>query len=234
MTAFERLYSGLDREGPGVPEDVLWALSRLGLSGEVRVCDAGCGSGADTLTLGEVLPDAQIEAVEQMPHLAQEAQARVSDLAHVTVRCGDMARIDGPYDLIWCAGAIYFLGVTEGLRAWSGALAPGGAVAFSEPVRLAPDDPDVEAFWADYPNLTDLAGIDSRVAAAGFEIIDHRLILGAPWAAYYSSLAARMISLSSDPEPEMQEVLAESWQEATLWRAARERIAYALILARPA
>lgn len=233
MTAFHRLYSGLDREGPGTTEDVLWALERLGIADGAMVCDAGCGSGADTLTLGRALPRARIEAVEQMDHLAAEATARCADLPNVVVRAGDMGDLHGPYDLIWSAGALYFLGVTEGLQAWAPALASGGAVAFSEPVRLA-KDAATDRFWAEYPALTDLDGITERVEAAGYAMVDHRMIVGAPWKAYYRSLAARIVDLSDDPDPELQEVLAASWEEISNWRAAPDRIAYALVLARPA
>ncbi|QEW19896.1 trans-aconitate 2-methyltransferase [Marinibacterium anthonyi] len=233
MTAFHRLYTGLDREGPGAPEDVLWALDRLGISGDARICDAGCGSGADTWTLGDALPRARIEAVEQMDHLAVEAALRCVALTNVSVRAGDMADLEGPYDLIWSAGALYFLGVSEGLRAWAPALAKGGAVAFSEPVRLA-EDAATDRFWAGYGALSDLDGIRARVEAAGFAVVDHRLIVGAPWTAYYRSLAARIVDLSDDPDPEMQAVLAASWEEIANWRAAPDRIAYALVLARPA
>ncbi|WP_139307470.1 hypothetical protein [Rhodovulum sp. ES.010] len=48
----------------------------------------------------------------------------------VTVREGDMSRIEGPYDLIWSAGALHVLSVPGGLAAWLGALARGAAVAF--------------------------------------------------------------------------------------------------------
>ena len=233
MSAFHRLYSGLDREGPGLPGDVHWALERLGVTGAVRVCDAGCGSGADARTLGEALPEARIEAVEMMAHLAGEAGVRCADLPNVTVRNGDMGALEGPFDLIWSAGALYFLGVTKGLQAWKPALAEGGAVAFSEPVRLG-EDPEVDRFWAEYPALSDLDGIRDRVAAAGYGMVDHRLIVGAPWKAYYRSLAARIVELSDDPDPDLQAVLEQSWTEIANWRAAPGRIAYALVLARPA
>ena len=234
MSAFQRLYSGLDREGPGLAEDVHWALDRLGIGGAARVCDAGCGSGADTATLGAALPDARIEAVEQMAHLADEARERCAGLGNVAVHTADMAELSGPFDLIWSAGAIYFLGVTDGLTAWKPALAPGGAVAFSQAVRMVEGDAHVERFWADYPALTDLDGVFDQSRAAGYDVIDHRLILGAPWVAYYRSLAARILALSGDPDPELQAVLAASWTEITHWRAAPDRIAYALVLARPA
>ena len=52
--------------------------------------------------------------------------------------------------------------------------------------------------------------------------------------AYYRSLAAGIVALSTDPDPELQAVLEQSWTEISNWRAAPDRIAYALVLARPA
>ncbi len=228
------LYAGLDREGPGCPEDVAWVVARLGLAGPLRIADAGCGSGADSATLARLLPAARIEGVEQLPHLAVEARARCAGLGNVTIRQGDMARLARPFDLIWCAGALYFLGVTEGLRGWRAALAPGGAVAFSEPVLLDAPDRTVRAFWEDYPAITDLAGIAARVRAAGFETVDHRLIVGRPWAAYYESLAARLAALQTPTDPDLGAAVRAAEREIALWRAAPDRIAYALMLARPA
>ncbi|MEO9780358.1 MAG: class I SAM-dependent methyltransferase [Sedimentitalea sp.] len=228
-----RIYTGLDREGPGEPADVAWVIDQLGVPKPSSVCDAGCGSGADTVTLASMLPEAQITTIEQLPHLAKEAQARCNALPNVNVLQSDMAQLDGSYDLIWCAGALYFLGVTEGLRGWRTALTPGGAVAFSEPVLLAPADETVAAFWEEYPAITDLDGINARVETAGYDVVDHRLIIGAPWQRYYTPLAAHVAALHAEHDPDLREAVAATEREIALWQSAQDRIAYALILVRP-
>ena len=54
----------------------------------------------------------------------------------------------GSQDLIWCEGAIYFMGVTEALRAWRPLLRADGAVAFTEPVWTVDRPADqVEEWW---------------------------------------------------------------------------------------
>ncbi len=64
-----------------------------------------------------------------------------------------MGVLTGPFDLIWSAGALYFLGVTDGLTGWRAALAPGGAVAFSEPCFFTDTPSDAaRAFWDGYPD----------------------------------------------------------------------------------
>lgn len=232
--AFFTVHQGLPRQGPGLPEDVEWAVARAGLRGAVRVCDAGCGPGADVATLATCLPQAQVLGIEKHAGFVDEAAVHLAKFGdRVRVQEGDMAALEGPFDLIWCAGALYFLGVTAGLQAWRAALAPGGIVAFSEPVLL--DDPDrAAAFWADYPAITDLDGIAARVRAAGFDVIDHRLILGAPWQAYYDPMQVRLDHLAArDPSPALAQVIADCRTEIANWRAAPDQVAYCLLLVAP-
>ncbi|MEL7132452.1 MAG: class I SAM-dependent methyltransferase, partial [Pseudomonadota bacterium] len=141
---------------------------------------------------------------------------------------------DGPYDLIWCAGALYFLGVTEGLTIWRAALKQGGHVVFSEPVALGPLSPTARVFWEDYPALTDLDGICSRITAAGYRVLAHRMVIGTPWAAYYKPMQARSDHLrATETDPLVQATVTENQTEMDLWRAARDEIAYALLIVAP-
>lgn len=236
MAAFMKVHQGLDREGPGLPDDVHWAVAQTGLSGPVRVCDAGCGPGADTVTLAQTLPEAQITGIEKMGQFVREAQPRIAAFgSRVRVIEGDMATPGGPYDLIWCAGALYFLGVEAGLKGWRAALAPGGWVAFSEPVRLSDPMPEAaRAFWEEYPALTDFDGVAAQVAAAGYRIMAHRLIQGAAWEAYYGPMRERIAELrDGNPDAALIEAIEMCAREAALWEAAPEHIAYCLFLVQP-
>lgn len=235
--AFFTVHRDLYREGPGTAADVHWALSVAGIGGAARVCDAACGPGADTVTLAQALPQASIDAVDMQAHFVQAARERMAGFGQrVQVRQGDMTSISGPYDLIWCAGALYFPGVTEGLRLWRGALAPGGRVAFSEPVLLGDAPSDVaRAFWAGYPAITGLDGIGARVTAAGFRVMAHRMIVGAAWAEYFGPMRDRIAVLRQQaPEPALAEALDENAKEIAQWEAVPDEIAYALMVVEPA
>ncbi|WP_338551044.1 class I SAM-dependent methyltransferase [Roseovarius phycicola] len=231
--AFLMLHREMTRQGPGTPEDVRWALSQIELPEHPRVLDAACGPGADLVTLAEALPLAQIEGIDQLPHLVDEARDATDRFSNVTVSEGDMSQITGFYDLIWCAGALYFLGVTEGLRLWRNALAPGGTVAFSEPALEADASDDARAFWADYPQVTDLQGVCARVEEAGYEVLGTRLIKGLAWAGYYAELSARINGLRGEGNAALTQVLDAAEREIALWRAAPDQVAYVLVLARP-
>ncbi|SFC37105.1 class I SAM-dependent methyltransferase [Tropicimonas isoalkanivorans] len=235
--AFSTLHDGLDREGPGCADDVRWAVGMAGTHGEARVLDAGCGPGADTETLAHELPEAWIDAVDLHAPFAAATAARCSRFGpRVKAWQGDMAKVAGPYDLIWCAGAMYFLGVTEGLGAFRGMLTRAGRVAFSEPVLLSDKEPpEVHAFWSDYPQITDRAGVEDRIAAAGYRTLGTRLVIGAPWEAYYAPLERRIADLrSAGPSSALDAALKREEAEIAAWRAAPDRIAYLLSVVEPA
>ncbi|WP_299625956.1 class I SAM-dependent methyltransferase [uncultured Tateyamaria sp.] len=236
QAAFFTVHSDLPREGPGLPDDVYWAVEHLGLSGTLRVLDAGCGPGADLEVLARALPEARIEGIDKVPHFVQAAQTRVAAYApRVTAELRDMAELDGTYDLIWCAGALYFLGVTAGLKRWRDALNRGGMVAFSEPVLVTtPASAEATAFWEEYPQITDLEGIKAQVADAGYEVQAHRMIVGAPWRAYFDPMQARMDMLRKlDPDAALAVALEENQLEIDRWAAVPEQIAYALLIVTP-
>ena len=224
------LHAEMPRQGPGCADDVAWAVRQAQLSGAVRIIDAGCGPGADLETFADLLPDAQLSGIDAMPHLVQEAQIRLGTRAQITQ--GDMAQLTGPVDLIWCAGAIYFLGVTKALGTWRAALAPGAFIAFSEPVL--PDDPSeiADMFWAEYSAITDGAGLTARIEAAGFSTFAQRDIVGAPWGGYYAALERRVEMLSTKADPALADVLSAAKREIELWSRAPDQIIYRLSLVR--
>ena len=233
---FLELYAGADRQGPGTTSDVVWALNESGLSGRIKVLDAGCGTGADSWTLAQALPEAQIEAVDTAAPFVEAAQARLRAFGpQVTVREGDMAGAPGPYDLIWCAGALYFLGVTEGLRAWREALEPGGWVAFSHPVHLS-DSPSAaaRAFWQGEGEIGTVEDLRARVAGAGYALRGERMLVGAPWKAYYDALRAAISEARATGRAAALAPAIEGGEtEIARWEAARDETAYALMLVQP-
>ena len=234
--AFLTVYRGLPRAGPGRPEDVRWAVAQAARGGSLRVLDAACGPGADLVTLAQALPKARIEGLDHVPQFVDAARRRSAGCGErVTVALGDMRRPEGKFDLIWCAGALYFLGVTEGLRAWRAALTADGVVAFSEPVLLnRPANGAVIAFWEEYPQVTDFKGINEQVEAAGYARQAHRNIVGDPWKAYYDPLQERVTALREmAPGPDLAHVLDDTQREIDRWHAAPDEIAYALLLVAP-
>ncbi len=229
MSDIFALFAPLDRAGPGDAESLHWALAVAGTAPDATVLDAGCGTGADLAELLAAVPRGRVVAVDTAPAFIERVRARFSAVeAHVA----DMADPPGgPFDLIWSAGAVYHLGVGPALDAWAGHLRPGGRVAFSDLAWYRPDPPEAaRAFWAaEGLRLTDAAGLEAQVAAAGWKVLGARWLGPAGWASYYEPLAARLAAFDGDPD-----LIAGFRAEIALWRAHGRWYDYRIIVAAPA
>lgn len=222
---FWELHSGLAHEAPGSRADTLRALALTGLSGRLRVLDAGSGPGAASLALLAALPEAQVTAVDlHAPFLAAaEAGARAAGFApRLRTLAADMADLPFPpasFDLVWSEGAAYAVGVPRALAAWAPLLAPGGRIAFSEAVWLtgAPH-PRTRALFAGYPAMTDMTRVRRWIAGAGLATLGDFLLPEAAWDAYYGPLAARLERVAARVG-EAHRAVAEHREEIAVRRA---------------
>jgi len=232
--AFFNLHRDLPRQGPGEAADVVWAGQQMALPEGAAIADLACGPGADIGPLLGLVKDARLTAIDRQPHFIEEADAQWGRDARVDLRCGDMAEPGGPYDLIWCAGAAYILGVSEALLAWRAALAPGGHVVFSEPCFWdAQPTAELRGIWAEYPAMSDAAGIDARVRAAGYETLATRRLSADAWEDYYRPLEARINGLRDDADPALAQILAGTSNEIAAWRQYGDQFGYLLSVVRP-
>ena len=233
--AFFTLHRDLPREGAGEPADVAWAASVAGLSPTAQIADVGCGPGADIAALLAAAPEGHVTALDKVAHFAGAARAAWSDDERVTVLQADMSRIHNEYDMIWCAGAVYFLGVAQALTLWRKSLRPGGVVAFSQACWFTQDrSTAARDYWArEYPAMTDEAGVLAEVGAAGYEVLGTRRLSDAAWEAYYAPMEARIAALAPEADAVLQDILEDARQEIACWRAHREEFGYLLCVVRP-
>ncbi len=236
MSAFLELFSAVPRQGPGLAKDVAWAVAQAGSECALSVCDAGCGNGGDTAALLAAMPEAQVVACDKDATLLKAAGARHFGVPRLRVGTGDLAALEAlpeaPFDFIWCAGAIYFLGTVKGLRGFRKALKPGGVVAFSAPVYFSPPSPEAQGFWMDVP-VPDEAELRAQVAEAGFELIADRPLSNAAWAALYMPLKKEISRRRAEgADAEMEGVMAAMEQEMARWARVKRETGYQLVVAR--
>ncbi|MEP1766540.1 MAG: class I SAM-dependent methyltransferase [Sulfitobacter sp.] len=233
--AFFELHRDLPREGPGEAADVAWATSLLKLPRLARIADVACGPGGDIEALLRAAPAGHITALDKTAHFVQATRDVWGDDDRVSAIRADMQAIANPYDLIWCAGAVYFMGVEKALKSWKKSLLPNGAIAFSE-VCWRTDSPSDRAknLWqAGYPAMTDEAGVSAQITAAGYEILGQRMLSDAAWEAYFTPLDARIAMLREGANDALTAVLDEAQEEAACWRAHRDEFGYLLSVVRP-
>lgn len=208
--AFFRIHSGLPQEGPGSAASTRRALSLApDLAGLVQVLDIACGPGRQTLTLADELPEAHIVAVDAHLPFVEEVRRRavaagVADRVEAVV--GDMAELGelaglGPFDAVWGEGAAYVLGFQEALEQWRPLLRPGGVMALTEPVWLAPTVRQaVSDFWTQaYPGMQPVQVRRAQILGAGYKRIGDFTLPREDWEAYYDPLRARLHDLGDDP-----------------------------------
>ena len=234
MDAFFTLHRNLPREGPGEPADVAWAAKIAGIKTDAQMADVACGPGGDIEALLTAAPHGHVTALDKTAHFVQEARANWAHDPRTTILKADMAVIANTYDMIWCAGAVYFLGVTPALTQWRKALRKGGVIAFSEPCWFT-DTPSerASALWTQYPAMTNAAGIAAQVNSAGYETLGTRKLSAAAWEAYYGPLEQRIAMLRPEADEALCDVLDEAEEEASCWRAHGDEFGYLLSVVRP-
>lgn len=237
---FFAVHQGLHREGPGTARDVEWALAQARPPRDAAICDAACGPGGDIPALRKGAPGGTVLGFDKRLSFVAEAAARHHLDAGVTLTQGTLLGPDedlpdpvdlGPFDFIWCAGAIYFFGIEATLTRWRAALKPGGAVAFSAPVNWADETPEMRAFWEQEVDTED--SIDAAINAAGFGTIARSRVTSEGWEAYYAPIEARCKTLERCAAPALREAVAMNLREAQQWRALQDKLGYALRVVRP-
>ena len=240
---FFELFSGLPRQGPGSAASTRRALGLVpGVGPGTRVLDIGCGTGAQTLVLAESSP-ARIVAVDNHPPFVEELnrEARRRGLAdRLEARVADMRELefaDASFDLIWCEGAIYNVGVETGLGDWRRLLRSDGHVALTEACWRKPDPPaECVAFWErEYPAIRATSALLDAVEACGYDTVGHfPLPASAWWDDYYRPLQDNVTAFRQRhrDEPDAQELADQCQQEIDVWHACSEYYGYEFLVLR--
>jgi len=235
--AFFKIHDDLPREGPGSGDDVAWACAQGGIGAGGVICDAGCGPGGDIGALLQAVPEGRVVAIDTHTPFVHSVKSRFGDDPRVSAYVADMATLadleEAPFDMIWCAGALYFMGTTPGLKSFAAALKPGAVVAFSAPCHFTdtPSD-DAIGFWDGHPTPTRAALFD-QVEEAGFDRLASRPVTTDGWEAYYHPLEARIAKLrEGGADQTLTQALDVEAAEIRAWRQVREQTGYELVVAR--
>ena len=226
---FWDVHSRLPREGPGNRESTERALALAApIPPFAQVLDLACGPGAQTIDLATLLPQATICAVDAHQPFVDETNRRAAALGlndRVRALCGDMRSLPllpSSFDLIWCEGAAYIIGVERALRSWRPLLRPGGRLALTEAIWLQPEAPeDIRRWWSDgYPGMGDASRCRDLVRDCGYRLLGDFVLPDAAWWEYYAPLEARLRLLASKYAGDLaaESLLRESANEIASYR----------------
>ncbi len=243
-TVFFDVHSGLPREGPGSGDSTRRALELARpLPDRLAVLDIACGPGMQTMDLAEALPGAEITAVDKHAPFVADANRRAVERGvddRVRAELGDMRALafePDSFDLVWCEGAAYIMGVREALRAWRPLLRSGGRLALTEAVWLRAGAPErVRRCWAEYPAMGDVAANRALAEASGYELMgDFVLPESDWWDDYYTPMQCRLEILAPKyaGDPVADSVIEECREEIAVYNQFADCYGYLfLVMAR--
>ena len=234
---FWALHGGLPREGVGSDATTRTLLDLAApLPPSPRALDVGCGPGRASLVLASA--GARVTAVDlHEPYLRRtRAAASAAGLPVAVVRASMTAlpHPDGAFDLLWCEGAAYLMGVDRALREWRRLLRPDGVLVLTDAVwtTAAPSE-EARGFWAAHPGMRDEAALVTAARAAGYDVLATHLLPDGDWTDEYHDPLAAAVEAWPDPDAAAEQVLAEVRREVEVRRAHRDEFGYlALVLRR--
>ncbi len=205
------LHDGLPRQAPGSDDSTRRALRGLPEMAGRRALDIGCGPGRSALVLAAQQGIAHVTAIDiHAPYLAQlaESASRRGLARRVTPLRMSMAQMrfaPGSFDLIWCEGAAYFLGIRESLAAWRPLLALNGCAAFTELCWLAPPSKrprEAAEYWAHaYPAMRTSREHQALARRAGYDVAGTFTLPACDWwDEYLQPLEERMDLLGPEAQ----------------------------------
>jgi SAM-dependent methyltransferase len=240
---FFELYEALPRQGPGDAASARRALSLCrDLPPSPDVLDLGCGTGAQTLYLAEML-DGRITAIDNHAASVEHLRTKLEEhgLSHrVRALVGDMADAGIPpasIDLIWSEGALYNLGIREALKLCHGLLRPDAHLVFTDAVWTKEDPPPEvrSTFDLDYPTMGTAEDVITSIEETGFELLGHFTLPDeAWWADFYDPMICHIEAMRStySDDPEALDILDELALEPEMHRRHSEYYAYEYFVAR--
>lgn len=241
---FYELFSGLPRLGPGNSRSTRRALAHVReLTAHSRVLDIGCGTGSQTFVLAEST-QAHVVAIDNHPSYVGDLNRRANDLDisdRVVARVADMRELEFPdesFDLIWCEGAIYNMGVEAALQDWRRFLKRPGWIAFTEVCWLKPNPPiECERFWQrEYPSIRSRDALLAVIALYRYDLVGNfELNASAWWDEYYRPLQRKLrVFRERYREDRDAQALCDQCQfEIDIWHSFREFYGYEFFVLQP-
>lgn len=210
MQDFNRVFSELERWGPGSTQDTQLAIERLPNS-PASLLEIGCGKGLSTQLFAQRL-DCHITALDNEASALQELVTLASEQGfnnRIAPVCASMTALPfcgESFDVIWAEGSAYIMGVENALKTWRQFLKPNGVLVISDLVWSSDERGDLAAdFWSkEYPDMSTVSSRIKQASKAGYTLVDSFALSDHAWDNYYLPLKQRVELL----RPSMAESVA--------------------------
>ncbi|TRX55742.1 MerR family transcriptional regulator [Thalassomonas sp. M1454] len=204
MADFMKVFSTLERWGPGSQSETKKALSSLPQLPK-NILEIGCGKGIATNVLAQNTT-ANITTVDNEESAIAYINDKIAsgDLSsRVTPVCASMTELpfaDKSFDLIWSEASAYIMGVSKALTQWKALLSDDGILMISDLVWLTPNPSDAAVeFWnKNYPDIVHVNTRIKQMQDAGYEIVESFTLSEQAWENYCLPLKNRVEELQHE------------------------------------
>ncbi|MBW3698475.1 MerR family transcriptional regulator [Vibrio sp. T187] len=204
MADFERIFDGLERLGPGTPQDTEHALSHLPFSPQ-SLLEIGCGKGFATQVIVSQL-NCVMTAIDNDAPALEALKLRLTELGlerKVQTVCASMTDLpfeNTSFDVIWSEGSAYIMGVKQAMQQWKRYLNAGGVLVVNDLVwsTETPSQSALEFWQKEYPDMTTATERIQQAKALGYQVVSQFPLSREGWDAYYQPLKERLKTLEPD------------------------------------
>lgn len=234
LKTVSRFYKDLPRQGPGSTRATKWALNRIcDIQPIEHILDIGCGTGAQTIVLGQET-NAKIEAVDLVPEflaVLKERTVKEGLENRVQLHHAQMDKLPfeaEQFDLIWSEGAIYNMGFTYGLKNWKPLLKQGGYMVVSEISWTTEARPkELTDYWNRYYPEMDLVSAKVRVMEMlGYTTMGSYAIPDVGWRNYYEPVIKRLQELEDTDDAELKPLMDQIREELVIYQRYKQYYNY--------
>ena len=191
---FYEVFENIPRQGPGMNSATrkAYQVIRSLLPAHPSILDIGCGKGVQTLELAGI-NEGHIHALDNKPFflkcLNEEAEKKeCSDrITCIEADMNSMPFANGSFDLIWSEGAVFIIGIREGLSRWKKLLKPNGIIVLSDLVWLTESRPtDIASYLEEECQyMLTIQEVLEEALKHGYRCIDHFTLPDEGWTREY-------------------------------------------------
>ncbi|KZZ73367.1 methyltransferase type 11 [Oleiphilus sp. HI0130] len=238
------LHKNNERQGPGGRSETELALylTGLDLNAPYSIADIGCGTGASSLILAEML-NAKVTSVDFLQEFLNELNGIAEEVElddKITSCCASMDDLpfeSEQFDVIWSEGAIYNIGFEQGLKQWRPFLKQGGVLVASEITWTTAERPkELEDYWhAAYPEIDTASNKIKVLERAGYQLLGYFILPEHCWIDNYYGPLERSYDdfLARHNNSEVaQQLIAAEREEVALYRKYKDYYSYGVYVAR--
>ncbi|EAZ92248.1 class I SAM-dependent methyltransferase [Crocosphaera chwakensis] len=238
------LHKSANRQGPGGDAETKMALdlSMIDQSAPLKIADIGCGTGASTLLLAQLL-EAQIAAVDFLQEFLDVLEGKAENMGlseTITTLCCSMENLpfgNEEFDIIWSEGAIYNIGFERGVKDWKPYLKMGGVLVVSEITWITDSRPsELQKYWdEEYPEIDVASSKIGILEKNGYSPIGYFILPEHCWLAnYYRPMqnSFKDFLYRNGNSEEAQTIVKSENREIELYEKYKTHYSYGVYIAR--